>query len=523
MNCKKYVNIGTAFALLVALLLPVVLQYVLGYFEKVYNIIHISVYGLYLCMYLVLQIGFSVANNVLISRKVTKIKLDLGQPCSKADILVVGYKEDEDYFKMCLNSVKECYTKSVQVNKVIVVIDGNHETDNYMVDVFETTFDSGNSCVIRLTDYKDILNYRELVKNKHFVCITQPHCSKRRAMYTGFKLSLFDKNTQNVLCTDSDTVLDDQVVENMTPLFSDHKLGAVAGNLGIYTKYDSIMSFLSSLRYWYAFNMERAYQSFNKYVLCVSGPIGMYRLDILKTIIDDWMNQTFLGQQCTYGDDRHLTNLILSKGYNVVYVPNAKAETETPSNISRFYRQQTRWSKSAYREFLWSITQVLKQNVFMTFDLIYLLFFPYVVMGYLMYILYFGSLWQFQMYTIIIGVTGAIKTLFGTIAGQKLENVFYLLYIIPYVCIVFPAKIWALLNIKDISWGTQSRRQISSSKWFSMDIVFLSLWNVLLLVSYAYHLYRHFYELQVRDFIWLFCFTGLSIVVTLYVKYMKKT
>ena len=39
------------------------------------------------------------------------------------------------------------------------------------------------------------------------------------------------------------------------------------------------------------------------------------------------MGQTFLGRQCTYGEDRALTNYILDRGYNTVYQRSALVRT----------------------------------------------------------------------------------------------------------------------------------------------------------------------------------------------------
>lgn len=42
---------------------------------------------------------------------------------------------------------------------------------------------------------------------------------------------------------------------------------------------------------------------------------GLYRNDILQQFLESWYNQKFLGTHCTFGDDRHLTNRMLSMGY----------------------------------------------------------------------------------------------------------------------------------------------------------------------------------------------------------------
>lgn len=74
---------------------------------------------------------------------------------------------------------------------------------------------------------------------------------------------------------DSDTKLDPlATVELCKVLESDPKYGAVGGDVMILNQKDSYISFMSSLRYWMAFNIERSCQSFFNCVSCISGPLG---------------------------------------------------------------------------------------------------------------------------------------------------------------------------------------------------------------------------------------------------------
>lgn len=43
--------------------------------------------------------------------------------------------------------------------------------------------------------------------------------------------------------------------------------------------------------------------------------LGLYRNHLLQQFLEAWYNQKFLGTHCTFGDDRHLTNRMLSMGY----------------------------------------------------------------------------------------------------------------------------------------------------------------------------------------------------------------
>lgn len=491
MTIVNYIGAGLLFC---AIVIPVVLQYVLPFFDHVYNTIRISIYGLYLILYLCIQMVLAAVNNIKVPKVTATLRANNNNPIKSSNILVVGYREKEEYFRLCLESVKASAQRE-ECAHVITVIDGDSDEDVYMANVFREIFENtAESTFITFEEpitLETVQNVVEQIAEYKYVCVMQPHRGKRSAMRTGFLMSII-QNVQTVLCTDSDTVLDEHVLENMVPLFADETLGGIAGNLGIYTKYDSYVSFLSTLRYWFAFNMERAYQSYNGYVMCISGPIGMYRTDCLRIVLDEWANQKFLGKECTYGDDRHLTNLILGAGHSIKYTPIATATTETPSDIIRFFRQQTRWSKSAYREALWSVQAIGKHNLLMAVDLLYLLLFPYVVMGYLLYVIWGGDWEQLQLYFIIISVAGAIKTLYGVLFNRNPETLFYILYIIPYVCIVFPAKLWGLFTLSDTAWGSAFRKldQSTTAIGNTVDIGFLGLWNAMLLSGVGYKIYE---------------------------------
>jgi hyaluronan synthase len=476
------------FIITCALIVPIVLQHILSFYDDVYNTIHLSIYGLYMFVYLILQFTLAWRNSIIVKKMAQQ-----GESThvdQRTNLLVVGYRENPHYFKACLESIKTLTEHTSRINKVIVVIDGNTPDDTYMVDIFNGVFQQGAH--IPLDDYNSttIFRHATMIHQHKYVCIAQPHSCKRQAMHTGFLAGIFEMDlyphvkVETVLCTDSDTTFDAECVENMMPLFQDTKVGAVAGNLGIFTRYDSWISFLSALRYWYAFNLERAYQSFNKYVVCISGPIGMYRMDVIRKILPKWLNQSFLGVICTFGDDRHLTNHYLALDYNVLYTPYAKAQTETPSTLTRFFRQQTRWSKSAYREFMWSTANVKHQHLMLSIDLLYQLLFPYFVIGYFLYVLYVGSINQFFMYSIILTASSFIKSLYGCIRSKSWEHILYIMYGIPYMSIVFPAKIWALFTLKNTRWGTATRQSNNVhntwSSYMSSDTIFLAIWNLVL-------------------------------------------
>lgn len=247
---------------------------------------------------------------------------------TKMGLAVVGYREEPLLFTKCLESVQGL--NYPDLFKIVVVIDGNEEDDREMANVFQKVFpdcpvvalpelpsvtfqkmkekgDEGEQ-----TNEKDLpLDYDQILRDSYTlptdtvaVCYLQPHRGKRHAMYTAFRV-LMAAGCEAVMSTDSDTKFDpDAMLEMESALFWFPNIGAAAGDVRIWNCNDSLLSFMSSLRYWMAFNIERAAQSFNRCVTCVSGPMGIYRSHVLKEILDAWITQSFLGMECTYGDDR---------------------------------------------------------------------------------------------------------------------------------------------------------------------------------------------------------------------------
>jgi hyaluronan synthase len=520
------------------LIIPIILQHVFKWnlsFSIYNHRYNISIYGIYLLSYLSLQFVLSFLNNRNIHPKHLKYIKQSEQNATKTNILVVGYKENIIYYTMCLESIKTCLYNAPFLNKIYIIIDGNSSDDKYMVDIFLNTFsDYDKKTHINLSDtdinvsntnldtilsnLSTLKSYSDLINQNNIICISQPHAGKRFALFTGFQLSLlenklYNTNIETVFCTDSDTIISPDTIISMLHPFSNPSIGAVTGNLSIYNKYDSVISFLTYIRYWFAFNLERAYQSFSGSVLCVSGPIGMYRLSSLEKIIVEWHTQTFLGNSCTYGDDRHLTNKILSLYEYVLYTPLAFAETETPSTIYRYYKQQIRWSKSAFREFFWTLPILHKHSIFMSIDLIYMFLYPYAIMTYLFYILWTHNLFELSTFFIIINILGIIKSIYSVVITHNFEYLFYTFYVIPYICIVFPAKLHAIFSIKNISWGTSSRKHLNTSIEF--DIITLILWNLSIISGVLYTILYNYYNYTFD----LYTLLHLSIPSSIFVLY----
>lgn len=301
----------------------------------------LGVYGIVVFTFIFLQLLFATLNRILAHyyrRKLpvavsssTKIEKTTStsssatedenvRPATKIGLAVVGYREEPGLFAQCLESVKQLHYPDPF--KIIVVVDGDEEADREMADLFQKAFPQSPVLVLpellsvsfeRIREHhqgKDV-DYDQLIRDSLTlplddmpICYMQPHRGKRHAMYTAFRV-LMAAGCEAVMSTDSDTKFDpNAMLEMERALYWFPNIGAAAGDVRIWNCYDGLLSFMSSLRYWMAFNIERAAQSLNRCVTCVSGPMGIYRTQVLREILDDWITQSFLGLECTYGDDR---------------------------------------------------------------------------------------------------------------------------------------------------------------------------------------------------------------------------
>jgi hyaluronan synthase len=194
--------------------------------------------------------------------------------------------------------------------------------------------------------------YRELVKP-----IRLPeNCGKRAALAVAFR-----KARGTVVVTlDSDSVVEPDSLLAIAGAFRDPKIGAVAGKVTVYNRQGLIPRMLH-VQFVLSFDLQRAFESAYGNVYCCPGALTAYRTSIVQNVLDDWMEQTFLGSPCTFGEDRAMTNLILESGYDTVYQRSALVHTVVPVTYSKLCKMFIRWNRSYVREELRFLTIVWKR------------------------------------------------------------------------------------------------------------------------------------------------------------------
>lgn len=169
---------------------------------------------------------------------------------------------------------------------------------------------------------------------------------KRAALEEGFRRA----RGEIVVTIDSDSVIESDTLLAIAGPFLDPKVGAVAGKVSVFNRGEGLIPKMLKVRYMLAFDFLRAVQSTYTTVYCCPGALSAYRTSVVRKVLEEWMSQTFLGVACTYGEDRSLTNFILSKGYNTVYQRTAQVHTVVPWTYEKLCKMYLRWDRSYIRE-----------------------------------------------------------------------------------------------------------------------------------------------------------------------------
>jgi hyaluronan synthase len=169
---------------------------------------------------------------------------------------------------------------------------------------------------------------------------------KRAALEEGFRRA----RGEIVVTIDSDSVIEKGTLLSIAGPFLNPKVGAVAGKVAVYNRYQGLIPRMLHVRFILSFDFLRATQSVYGTVYCCPGALSAYRVSVVRDVLEEWMNQTFLGTKCTYGEDRALTNLILSRGFNAVYQRTAVVHTVVPWTYEKLYKMYLRWDRSYIRE-----------------------------------------------------------------------------------------------------------------------------------------------------------------------------
>jgi hyaluronan synthase len=182
---------------------------------------------------------------------------------------------------------------------------------------------------------------------------------KRHALYRGFKIGKGDV----FVTVDSDSIVKKDTLRNLvSPFVLNGKIGAVAGNVHVLNNKKAMLPKMLNVSFVMSFEFMRSAESVLGSVLCTPGALAGYRNTAVYGCLEEWIDQTFMGEPSDIGEDRAMTNMILKQGYKVLFQSNSVVLTNVPEDYTGLYKMFIRWGRSNVRENI-----MMAQYVFMNF------------------------------------------------------------------------------------------------------------------------------------------------------------
>ncbi len=313
----------------------------------------------------------------------------------------------------------------------------------------------------------DTLKYMNMAAEKypHLIRVIDlnKNQGKRSALYQG----IYAAKGDFIITIDSDSMLDKDALKYMiAPLVSNENVAAVSGNVKVANIANGIMPPMLDACFTFAFDFIRSGQSVFKRVFCTPGALSAYRKAALMPVLDEWLNQTFMGRPAGIGEDRALTNLLLREEHDIVMQRSAAIYTNVPETYQGLCKMLLRWERSNIRENFDMFKFIFKNFQFTDVKRWFMLWtlFQYTLMVMLPILLIWFSLYNVyvtngRILLSILAMSVLWSTIPATINMQRdfrlvwgsyiygVFNVFTLFWVIPY----------AFFTIGNSQWLTRSR------------------------------------------------------------------
>lgn len=259
-------------------------------------------------------------------------------------ILIPCFNEEE----WIQRTIISCMNQEYPVDKLEVIVIDDCSTDR-SVEKIKEIIDQLKKESYERYEVADRLSY----------IVQEKNAGKRDALVVGAEKAKHDL----VVFVDSDSFLDPFAIINIVQPFKDPKMYGVSGRTDVANTYTNALTKMQAVRYYIAFRVMKAAEAVFDAVSCLSGPLACYRKEIIMEKKDAWLNQRFLGQKATFGDDRAMTNFILRE-HRTSYQDTAVCSTIVPNKHKVFLKQQMRWKRSWLRESLIAGTFMWKKEPF---------------------------------------------------------------------------------------------------------------------------------------------------------------
>ncbi|MFV2019196.1 glycosyltransferase [Micromonospora sp. LOL_023] len=284
-----------------------------------FTAVYVLMYGL-----LVWQLGFAYLNQPYLVGRARQQALDALDVAA----LVPAYNEDPAALRACLESMIGQHRRP----RTIVVVDDGSTT--------------GEAAYAEIRAWFEQAAARAGIRP---VWLRQDNAGKRHAQAAGIAQA-FDADVYWTV--DSDTISDPHALGELLKPLADPTVRSVAGIVMAANVRSSFLTRFTDLWFVAGQLTDRSALSVLGAVWVNSGPIAVYRGQILRDNLDSYLNETFAGRRVPFSDDSMLTLFAMLDG-RTVQQPSAFAFALMPERTSHFLRMFVRWMRGSFIRSLW--------------------------------------------------------------------------------------------------------------------------------------------------------------------------
>jgi cellulose synthase/poly-beta-1,6-N-acetylglucosamine synthase-like glycosyltransferase len=149
-------------------------------------------------------------------------------------------------------------------------------------------------------------------------------------------LALSQCRGECVIIADVDTSFDRDAFARLLSAFDDPSVGAAGGTLLVRNARASLTTRFQAIEYLISISLGRQVSEMLGILSIISGAFGAFRRSALEAVG---------GQDVEVGEDADLTVKMLSAGWRIAFVPEARSATDVPATPLALLRQRLRWDR----------------------------------------------------------------------------------------------------------------------------------------------------------------------------------
>ena len=159
---------------------------------------------------------------------------------------------------------------------------------------------------------------------------------QRSGKSAGVNLALSACTGEFIVIADIDTTFDRDAFAELLSYFSDPRVGAVSGNLGVRNATSSLITRHQAIEYAIGISLGRRIADALGILSIVSGAFGAFRRAAVERVG---------GQDTEVGEDADLTMKLRRAGWAIRFAPEAHALTNAPDTVAALIAQRLRWDR----------------------------------------------------------------------------------------------------------------------------------------------------------------------------------